>query len=202
MRPLELQQLTGDRMALSRIVTKNGIDTGANKNSDQSAIDDLYLARLARRMDDMLSYLDRAIDNGIFFQTESETNVNESRLIRNPKPALPDPRLVRKIIKQRMMRGGFLNSELFADPAWNMLLDLTAARAEHRRVSVTSLCIASGVPSTTALRWIKVLEGYELVERQDDEVDARRAFIVLTDKGTDAMARYFQAIGRSASRIV
>ena len=35
-----------------------------------------------------------------------------------------------------------------------MLLDLTAARAEHTRVSVTSLCIASGVPPTTALRWI------------------------------------------------
>jgi len=36
-----------------------------------------------------------------------------------------------------------------ADPAWDMLLDLTAARAESRAVSVSSLCIAAGVPTTT-----------------------------------------------------
>ncbi|MCB2078548.1 MAG: MarR family transcriptional regulator, partial [Novosphingobium sp.] len=76
------------------------------------------------------------------------------RLIRAPRPPLPDPRLVRRIIRQRQLRTRFFDGDLFADPAWDMLLDLTAARAEHARVSVTSLCIASGVPPTTALRWI------------------------------------------------
>ncbi len=59
-----------------------------------------------------------------------------------------------RIIRQRQLRARFFDGELFADPAWDMLLDLTAARVEARRVSVTSLCIASGVPPTTALRWI------------------------------------------------
>jgi DNA-binding MarR family transcriptional regulator len=80
---------------------------------------------------------------------------------------------------------------MFADPAWDMLLDLTAARAEHKRVSVTSLCIASGVPSTTALRWIALLTQAGLLERVEDDTDRRRAFVQLTDRASDAMARYF-----------
>jgi DNA-binding MarR family transcriptional regulator len=83
-----------------------------------------------------------------------------------------------------------------------MLLDLTAARVEHTRVSVTSLCIASGVPPTTALRWITQLTEAGLVERIEDDTDRRRAFIALTDKAADAMARYFAELGRDAGRMV
>jgi len=119
-----------------------------------------------------------------------------------PRPALPEPRLVRRIIRQRQLRGRFFDSEMFADPAWDILLDLTAARAEHARVSVTSLCIASGVPPTTALRWIGQLTDAGLLERVEDDADRRRAFIALTDKAADAMARYFAAIGRDAARLV
>ena len=82
-----------------------------------------------------------------------------------------------------------------------MLLDLTAARAEHLRVSVTSLCIASGVPPTTALRWIGVLSEAGLVKRVEDQSDRRRAFIALTDKAADQMARFFAEIGGSAIRM-
>ena len=99
------------------------------------------------------------------------------------------------------MRARFFDGALFADPAWDMLLDLTAARAEHTRVSVTSLCIASGVPPTTALRWIGQMTEAALLERIDDEADRRRAFIALTDKAADAMARYFAELGGSAARM-
>ena len=107
------------------------------------------------------------------------------------RPPLPDPRLVRRIIRQRQLRARYFDEALFADPAWDMLLDLTAARGEHKQVSVTSLCIASGVPPTTALRWIGQLTAAGLLERVDDESDRRRAFLVLSDKAADAMARYF-----------
>ena len=97
---------------------------------------------------------------------------------------------------------GFFDGELFGDPAWDMLLDLTAARAEHTRVSVTSLCIASGVPPTTALRWIGQMTDAGLLCRVEDETDRRRAFITLTDKAADAMARYFAELGKTAGRMV
>ena len=97
------------------------------------------------------------------------------------------------------MRAKFFDSELFADPAWDMLLDLTAARVERTRVSGTSLCIASGGPPTTALRWITQLVDAGLLERQQDEVERRRAFIALTDKAAEAMARYFAELGKDAA---
>jgi hypothetical protein len=124
------------------------------------------------------------------------------RLVRAARAALPDPRLIRRIIRQRQLRARFFDGDLFADPAWDMLLDLTAARAEHTRVSVTSLCIASGVPPTTALRWIGQMTDSGLLQRVEDETDRRRAFIALTDQAADAMARYFAELGNQAAALV
>ncbi len=118
------------------------------------------------------------------------------RLVQSTRPALPDPRLVRRVIRQRQLRSEFFEDALFADPAWDILLDLTAARAEHLRVSVTSLCIAAGVPPTTALRWITQMVDAGLLKRVEDDTDRRRAFIALSDKAADAMARYFQRLGQ------
>jgi len=124
------------------------------------------------------------------------------RLVRAARPPLPDPRLVRRIIRQRQLRARFFDGDLFADPAWDMLLDLTAARAEHARVSVTSLCIASGVPPTTALRWIGQMTDAGLLQRVEDETDRRRAFITLSDQAADGMARYFAELGSQAAALV
>nr|WP_221773668.1 MarR family transcriptional regulator [Novosphingobium piscinae] len=107
---------------------------------------------------------------------------------------LPAPQRVRQILRQRQQRAGFFGPDLFADPAWDMLLDLTAARGEGKRVSVTSLCIAAGVPATTALRWIAQMTEQGLFVRIDDPADRRRAFIDLTDRAAGGMAAYFAAI--------
>jgi hypothetical protein len=114
--------------------------------------------------------------------------------LNSARPPLPDPRLVRRLIAGRQARAKYFDGELFADPAWDMLLDLTAAHAEHQRVSVTSLCIAAEVPATTALRWIKQLVDCGVFERVADPSDRRRAFIGLSDKSTEAMARYFAEV--------
>jgi hypothetical protein len=130
------------------------------------------------------------------------TEDGSDRLVRAARPPLPDPRLVRRIIRQRQLRARFFDGDLFADPAWDMLLDLTAARAEHARVSVTSLCIASGVPPTTALRWIGQMSEVGLFERVEDDTDRRRAFIALTDRAADAMARFFAELGPGTERLI
>jgi DNA-binding MarR family transcriptional regulator len=126
----------------------------------------------------------------------------ERDLMRRPRAPLPDPRLVHRIIRQRRLRDRYFESELFADPAWDILLDLTAARAEHRRVSVTSLCIAAAVPATTALRWIAQMTEMRILVREQDEEDKRRAFIALSDKAADAMARYFDELGKDAAKLI
>lgn len=109
--------------------------------------------------------------------------------------SLPAPQRVRATIRKRQLRARFFDAGLFADPAWDILLDLTAARAEGRRVSVTSLCIASGVPPTTALRWIGQMTEQGLLVREEDMVDRRRAFVGLSETALEAMALYFEAVG-------
>ena len=111
------------------------------------------------------------------------------------RPRLPDSSVIRKLIKARQLRARYFDAELFADPAWDILLDLAAARTERRRVSVTSLCIAAGVPATTALRWIGQMVDSELLVRVSDPHDRRRAYIALADRTADAMARYFAEAG-------
>lgn len=99
----------------------------------------------------------------------------------------------RRLIRQRRLREQFFPADLFADPAWDMLLDLYAARLERQAVSVSSLCIAAAVPATTALRWIKTLTDSGMFVREADALDGRRIFIAMSDKAFSAVERYFEA---------
>ena len=110
-------------------------------------------------------------------------------------PPLPDAASIRTLISHRQARARFFDDDLFADPAWDILLDLAAAKVERRQVSVTSLCIAAGVPATTALRWIGQMVDAGLLLRLADPADKRRVHIALADHTADAMARYFSAVG-------
>lgn len=96
----------------------------------------------------------------------------------------------RRIIAERRRRERTLGSELFADPAWDMLLDLYAAYHERRNVSVSSLCIASAVPATTALRWIKTMTDKGLISRSADAHDGRRIYLHITDHVLEAMDEF------------
>jgi len=117
------------------------------------------------------------------------------------QPSLPPPALLREIIRQRQLRARFFDGELFADPAWDMLLDLAAAQAEGKQVCVSSLCIAACVPPTTALRWMGQMTEAGLLRRVQDPADRRRAFIALSADAGSAMARYFAQLGPLAAVI-
>jgi hypothetical protein len=109
---------------------------------------------------------------------------------------------IRDMIKLRRSRERYFNAELFADPAWDILLDLMAARLENKHVSVSSLCIAASVPATTALRWITGMTDSGLLERRLDPKDARRVFIELSDNTAVQMqALITDMIGRTSPLI-
>jgi hypothetical protein len=113
-----------------------------------------------------------------------------------------DAGMIRSIIRARRLRDHFFRSELFADPAWDMLLDLLAARVERQRVAVSSLCIAAAVPPTTALRWIKTLCDQGLFVRVADPEDGRRVFIELSVETATMMEGYLRSAQRVAQLIV
>jgi hypothetical protein len=109
---------------------------------------------------------------------------------------------LREIIKLRRMRDDHFKPELFADPGWDILLDLMAARLEEKTVSVSSLCIAAAVPPTTALRWVTAMTQSGMLVRRLDPNDARRVFIELSQDSADRLLAFFNsAKGRAASII-
>lgn len=105
---------------------------------------------------------------------------------------------LRSLIRARRLRASFLPADLFADPAWDMLLDLLQAEIVQHRVPVSSLCIAAAVPATTALRWIKSMTDRGLLVRRDDPHDGRRVFIEMAPTTSAALRRYFQEVGLAA----
>jgi DNA-binding MarR family transcriptional regulator len=105
---------------------------------------------------------------------------------------------VRSVIRARRLRTRFFAEELFADPAWDMLLDLLQAEIAQLRVPVSSLCIAAAVPATTALRWLKSMTERGIFVRRADPHDGRRVFVELSRDASLAMRRYFAEVGRPA----
>ena len=102
---------------------------------------------------------------------------------------------VRQVIRARRLRSRYFDEELFADPAWDMLLDLLQAEIAQHRVPVSSLCIAAAVPPTTALRWIKSMTDAGLFKRRSDPHDGRRVFVELSQGASSALRRYFGELG-------
>lgn len=102
--------------------------------------------------------------------------------------------MARTAYARRRERGTlFGESDLFGEPAWDILLDLYIAHGERKDVSVSSACIGSAAPPTTGLRWLGVLADQGLVEREHDPEDQRRVLVYLTERALDAMDAYFSS---------
>jgi DNA-binding MarR family transcriptional regulator len=112
---------------------------------------------------------------------------------------LPDvsAEMVRTVIRARRLRSRYIEEDMFADPAWDMLLDLLQAEITQLRVPVSSLCIAASVPATTALRWLKTMTQQGIFVRRADPHDGRRVFVELAPKASQAMRRYFADAGNA-----
>lgn len=100
-------------------------------------------------------------------------------------------KFVRRLIHHRRRREHHFPADLFADPAWDMMLDLYAAHYERRDISVSSLCIAAAVPATTALRWIKLMVDEGKFIRIADPNDGRRIIVKLSDDARTQLDEYF-----------
>lgn len=105
------------------------------------------------------------------------------------------PALVRLEIELLRMRRRLIGDEQ-GDPVWAMVLELCAARLEDRELSVTSLCLASGLPVTTALRRLDELENDGRIRRNPDRSDRRRVFVALEGDFHDRILAQIVAMNR------
>lgn len=152
--------------------------SGAVANGARPA--DAKLRDIAQSLDIMVSELhllaDRDFEGGGLHLPPVATNTVE--------------RAMQAYRDRRRREQVFGDASLFGEPAWDIMLDLFVAAAQEKRIAVTSACIGSAVPATTALRWIKILEDRGLIEREVDEGDARRTFVRLSPRGCELMEDY------------
>jgi DNA-binding MarR family transcriptional regulator len=80
-----------------------------------------------------------------------------------------------------------LPAEFLGEPAWDMLLELFVQFSGGAQISTKSLCIASGLPDTSAIRLIDRLEEAGLVERATSETDKRVTLVSLSRQGVTAV---------------
>ena len=99
--------------------------------------------------------------------------------------------MINHFLRITSLRRKFFDPSWFCDATWNMLLDLKRAEIHGETVAISSLCIASGIPETTALRYINLMAEDEWIVRKADPQDGRRVFVDLSDRSRRAFDLFF-----------
>ena len=105
----------------------------------------------------------------------------------------------RATLARRTSRNELLGpGRLFREPAWDLLIELFIHQCEQRPLSISSLCIGSGLPMTSALRLVDRLCKSGYIDRATDPADARRKFAVLTPDIMRNLTIYFLASAKDS----
>ena len=103
--------------------------------------------------------------------------------------------VARRLLSERARIGRYLDADLFADPAYDILLDLFVSGEEGRAVSMSNSACIARVPRTTALRWVRLLEERGLVELYADEGDRRSTLLRLSTSARASVMSYLRHVG-------
>ena len=94
---------------------------------------------------------------------------------------------LQKIIGLRKLRSKIFPSINFSDPFWEIILSLSYDSKIHRISFIKSICVESGLPNATALRYLDILTSRGVVYRSDDPKDGRRSLVSLTDESINSV---------------
>lgn len=104
---------------------------------------------------------------------------------------------LKQLIAARRARSTFFGTHLFADPAWDILLQAYVALLDEEPLLVSTICRDSVVPATTALRWINILEQEGLLVRRHDPGGERPWCLEMSATGRQAMEQYLASVSHS-----
>jgi DNA-binding MarR family transcriptional regulator len=107
---------------------------------------------------------------------------------------------VKAALRERARRREHLRSEILTEPAWDLLLELYAYDLVGRHPAVAELTDRINVPSSTSLRWIKMLEAEDLLRREVGAGSSVDVCAYLTPKGLRAMDGYFSGTHSTRER--
>jgi DNA-binding MarR family transcriptional regulator len=125
------------------------------------------------------------VDTGVFEAIRS--------VKKNPSSAWPAApiEVARTLYRNRRARNRHFDDSLFAEPRWDILLDLFIAEEEGRSISVSSACIGAAVPHATALRHLGMMQRNGLIERRAHPRDARCQQVRITASAATSMHELF-----------
>lgn len=101
-------------------------------------------------------------------------------------------------IRMRRLRRALFPGQWFADPVWDILLDLYLLEALGKPAFLTG--IAASVPITTALRWTQRLAAAGLIDSRPDPRDGRRTILSLTDTSRQGLTAWAEQMFTSQPR--
>jgi len=94
--------------------------------------------------------------------------------------------------RRRFLRRQLIGAEyLFVEPAWDMLLDLFIHQCEGRVLHLYPMCVASGIPMSSALRLAQKLCEAGILRRQPDTFDGRRSIMTIEPEIMHRLSAYF-----------
>lgn len=100
-------------------------------------------------------------------------------------------RQIERYIANQRKRAQHFPDQALCETSWKILLDLALAHLKGKPVAVSSACIASEAPVSTALRRIRELCDAGLLVRWPDPTDGRRDMLSLSDECFRSMEAYF-----------
>lgn len=92
------------------------------------------------------------------------------------------------VLLVRRARSDVLGDHLFSDPAWDILLELYAAKLGDRPMSLADIARAIETPQSTTKRWVAALEERGLVQSRVD-LATNIIWLSVTEEGADKVGR-------------
>lgn len=90
--------------------------------------------------------------------------------------------------------GRVFNPDLFADPAFDMLLFVFLEEEAGRSVETSACYRASGVPRTTAVRWINMLVSMGMFRSTPHPTDRRLALLSLSEEARASVRQWLEGL--------
>ena len=95
---------------------------------------------------------------------------------------------VKRRVDRREVFGAY---DVLGDPAWDILLELYISGLTGSGLYASVVGTDAGIPQSTALRWLTVLEKDGLVRRHVDPFDKRRQWVGVTPRARSLMEKHF-----------
>lgn len=161
---------------LLEVVKTGGLENCSVKSMDNVEAELAELRLTIKQANEKFETLDKRISNSSdqlsrdqFFNGEDSGHVD---LIDRAE----------KFLHWGRLKSGALDTGngLFADSCWNMCLDIYICGLKDQQVTVSSIAHSSGIPMTTAMRYINVMAEQGLLQKSSNPADHRMVFVAIS----------------------